>query len=112
MIGAATVIAAALSIEVQQRLRDPRFNIRLMVEVRDEALDNLAYVDARAGLDSHIDFGAIVAGEPSQAIERLADRIQSGECDFQGALLLGLSRDLIDAIAQLEIGAAERLLRR
>ena len=50
--------------------------------------------------------------QPRQAIERLTDRVQPGERDFQRTLLLGLSGNLINAVAQLEIGAAQRLFRR
>jgi hypothetical protein len=51
-----------------------------------------------------------MAGQPRQAIERLADRVQADERDFQRTLLLGLAHDLINSVAQLEIGAAERFL--
>ena len=93
----------------EQRLRDPRFGFRFMVEVRDQALDDLAHVDIDVGLHRDIDVGALMAGEPREAIEGLAERIEAGERDLQRTLLLGLSRDLINPIAQLEIGGAERL---
>ena len=53
-----------------------------------------------------------MAGEPRQAIERLPDRVQTSERDFQRTLLLGLAGDLINPLAQLQIGAAKRLFRR
>ena len=109
MIQAGTCIAAALTIERQQRLRDARFGFRFTVELRNEALDDLAHVNMHIGLHRDIDVGAIMAGQPRQAIERLADRVQAGECDFQRTLLLGLAGDLINPVAQLQIGAAERL---
>ena len=104
-------VCAALTIERQQRLRDPRLDFGFMVEAADDAFDNAAKVDAHIGLHRDIDVGAIMAGQPRQAIERLADRVQPGERDLERTLLLGLARDLINPVAQLEIGAAERLLR-
>jgi len=60
---------------------------------------------------------AILTSAPSwpanraQAIERLADGIEPGQRDSQRALLLGSARDLINPVAQFEIGVAQRLFR-
>jgi hypothetical protein len=109
MIHAGVCSAAALTIERQQRLRDARFGFRFTVELRNEALDDLAHVNMQIGLYRDIQTGAVMASQPRQAIERLADRVQAGECDFQRTLLLGLAGDLINPVAQLQIGAAQRL---
>ena len=111
MIHADTCIAAALAIDHQQRLRDARFGFRFTVELRNEAIDDLAHVNMHIGLHGDIDVGAIMAGQPGQAIECLTDGIEPGQRDLERALLLGLARDLINPVAQLEIGAAERLFR-
>ena len=111
MISARGRIGAALTIERQQRLRDPRLDFGFTVEAADDAFDDMAKVDLDIGLHRDIDVGAIMAGQSGQAIECLADRIEPGERDFERTLLLGLSRDLINPVAQLEIGAAERLFR-
>ncbi len=105
MISAGACIDAALTIERQQRLRDPRFDFRFMVEMRNEALDDWAHVNLDVGLHRDIHLGAIVAGQSGQAIECLTDRVQAGERNFQRALLFGLSCNLVDTVAQLEIGA-------
>ena len=51
-------------------------------------------------------------GQSRQAIEGLADGIETRNGNPERSLLLGLRHDLINAGAQLEIGAAERLFRR
>ena len=99
-------------INLQQRLRDPRLDLGFLVEAAENAFDDAAQVDAHIGLHRDIDVGALMAGQPRQAIECLADRVEAGERDLERTLLLGLSRDLINPVAQLEIGAAERLFRR
>ena len=98
-------------IDLQKRLRDPCLDLRFMVEAADDAFDNAAKVDLHIGLHRDIHIGSVMAGEPRQAIECLTDGIEPGQRDLERALLLGLSRDLINSVAQLEIGAAERLLR-
>ena len=110
VISAGGCVSAVLIIERQQRLRDPRFGFRVMVEMRNEALDDLAHVNMDIRLHCDIDVGAVMASQSRQAIERLANRVQAGERDFQRTLLLGLAGDLINSVAQLEIGAAERFL--
>ena len=110
MISAGARVCTALIIERQQRLGDPRFDFRFMVELR-LALDDLAHVDMDVGLHRDIDFGAVMAREPRQAIQCLTDGVEPGERDPERTLLLGLSCDLINPVAQLEIGAAERLFR-
>jgi hypothetical protein len=45
MISADGCICAVRTVERQQRLRDPRFDFRFMVEMRNEALDDLAHVN-------------------------------------------------------------------
>jgi hypothetical protein len=47
MIHAGACIATALAIDRQQRLRDARFGFRFTVELRNEALDDLAHVNAQ-----------------------------------------------------------------
>ena len=83
-----------------------------MIEVRDQALDDLAHIDIDVGLHRNIDRGAVMPSEASEAVEGLSQRIEPGDRDRQRSLLLSLCHDLIDPIAQLEIGAAERLFRR
>jgi hypothetical protein len=50
MIGAGACIRAGLTIEGQQRLRDPRLDLRFTVEAADDALDDLAHVNLDTGL--------------------------------------------------------------
>jgi hypothetical protein len=57
-----------------------------------------------------VDVAAIIASQPGQAIECLTDGIKPRQRNLERALLLGLARDLINPVAQLEIGGAERLL--
>jgi hypothetical protein len=104
-------VSTVLGVERQQRLRNPRLDLGLMVKGADDASDNTAQIDLHIGLDGDVDVLIVMAGEPRQAIKRLPDRVQSGERNFQRALLLGLAGDLIDPVAQLQIGAAERFLR-
>ena len=52
-----------------------------------------------------------VSGQPRQAIEGLAERIQPRDGDRERSLLLGLRYDLINPGPQVEIGAAECLFR-
>jgi len=106
VISAGGCVSAVLTIERQQRLRDARFGFRFTVELRNEAIDDLAHVNMHIGLHGDIDVGAIMAGQPGQAIECLTDGIEPGQRDLERALLLGLSRDLINPVAQFEIGAA------
>jgi hypothetical protein len=119
--GAITLVGAALMIcsgrlhlhcashRALAGLRDPRLDFGFMVEAADDAFDNAAKVDAHIGLHGDLDVGAIIAGQSGEAVERLADRVQAGEGDLERILLLGLARDLINSVAQLKIGAAERL---
>jgi hypothetical protein len=62
MIGAGGCIGAALTIDRQQRLRDPRFGVRFVVELRDNALDDGAHVDMNIGLHRDIHVGSVMAG--------------------------------------------------
>jgi hypothetical protein len=114
--GAAPVISAficaALTIHFQQRLRDPRLDVGFAVEGTDHAVDNAAQVDIDIGLHGHVDVGAIVAHQAGEAIKGLAYGIEPRQRHLERALLFGLSDDLIDAVAQVKIGAAECLLRR
>ena len=65
-------IAAALTIERQQRLRDARFGFRFTVELRNEALDHLAHVNMHIGLHRNIDVGAVM-GRPAASGYRVSD---------------------------------------
>ena len=62
MISGGGCVGAVLTVERQQRLRDPRLNLGFMVEAADEAPDNAAQVDLHVGLHRDIDVGAILAG--------------------------------------------------
>ena len=82
-----------------------------MIEVLDEAVGGLRHIDIR--LDGDIDLRAgCMPGQSRQAIECLADRIESRDGNSQRSLLLGLRHDLIDLGPQLEIGVTECLFRR
>jgi len=52
-------IRAALTIERQQCLRDPRFDFRFTVEMRNKAPNDLAHVNMDIGLHRNIDVAAI-----------------------------------------------------
>ena len=65
MISTSACICAALTIERQQRLRDPRLGFWFVVEVRDQTFHDLAHVDIHVGL--HRDGNSAMAGEPRAA---------------------------------------------
>ena len=100
MISTGACIGAALTIEHQQRLRDPRLDLGFMVEAAEDAFDDAAKVDAHIGLHRDIDVGAVMAGQSGQAIECLTDGIEPGERDPERTLLLRLAGDLINPVAQ------------
>ena len=64
-------IAAALTIERQQRLRDARLGFRFTVELRNEAFDDLAHVNMHIGLYRDIHIGAVMASQSGQASDLL-----------------------------------------
>jgi hypothetical protein len=45
-------------------LRDPRFGFRFIVELRNQALDDLAHVNMEIRLHRDIDVGAVMACQP------------------------------------------------
>ena len=92
MISCRRVHLRWLIIDFHKRLRDPRLGFGFMVEVRDQALDDLAHVDIDVGLHRDIDLSAVMAGQAREAVEGLSERIEPGDRDLQRSLLLSLSR--------------------
>ena len=84
-----------------------------MIKVLDEAVGDLRHIHIDVRLHSDVDLRAgCMPGQPRQAIECLADRIESRDGNSQRSLLLGLRHDLIDLAPQLEIGVTECSFRR
>jgi hypothetical protein len=62
MISAGGWVSAALTIDRQQRLRDPCLNLGFMVEGADNAFDNATKVDVHISLHRDLDVGSVMAG--------------------------------------------------
>ena len=80
-----------------------------MIEVLDQPLGDLVEIDMDVGLHRDIDLAAaspVVARQSRQAVEGVAHRVQPRQRNRQRTLLLGLAHDLIDPVAQVEIGPA------
>jgi hypothetical protein len=65
-------------IDFHKSLRNPRLGFGFMIEVRDQALDDLAHIDIDVGLHRNIDRGAVMPSEASEAVEGLSQRIEPG----------------------------------
>jgi len=75
---------SSLIIDLQQRLRDPRFQLRLVVKARDDAFDDLRNIGMDIGLHGNGDLRPlpVKTGKPRQTIQGVSDRVQAGERDL------------------------------
>ena len=70
----------------QQSLRNPRFSVRFVIELDDKPVRDLLNIDIDVILDRDIHLGCATADVPAeagQAINGLAQRVQSGDRDRQ-----------------------------
>ena len=95
-------------------MRDARFDFRFMVELLNEPFGDMPCVNIDVGLygDIHLRAGGLeVPRQSGKTVQRLSNGVRSGDRNIERSFLLGLRNNLIDAGAQLKIGAAQRLFR-
>src|SRR5215216_6751604 len=103
---------SSLIIDLQQRLRDPRFQLRLVVKARDDAFDDLRNIGMDMGLHGNGDLRSlpVKTGKSRQTIQGVSDRSEPRQRELQRALLLCLRDNLVDPRPQLKISLVEVVL--
>ena len=89
-------------------------SFRFMIERLNETFGDLHRVDIDVGLygDIHLRAGGLeVPRQSGKTVQRLSNGVQSRDRNIERSFLLSLLDNLIDAGAQLKVGAAQRFFR-